>query len=702
MVSLGQDRAGNTAQPLPSGSSLGPKSDASMRIPSKNVLGWTRDYKAHEALLVLNESKPCPSHDRNLLNQSDQSLRGRLRSGWKFTLSLASTGSIIVLSFNLGFLLWAVDRDRVKENRGILYQGDCARVRHLSTGLHLLINILSTTLLGGSNYGMQCLCAPTRKDIDRLHGTGKWLDTGVPSLRNLFHVSKIRALLWICLMLSSLPLHLFCNSTIFCTTAAYPYNVFAGRDSLGDEAAPSIEGTAGAGDEYAFERLHQAARNGTLQRLKSSDCVGAYATTYQTSYGDLLLVTDGSNTTDHYDMVAYQKVFDANGHISIAPERDDPYAWLCPPEPKTTCNHYLPDIYSQIDNDNWVVYGGLADYTVASCLSLKLPEHCKLQYSLPLTLIVIATNVVKAAIMLYMSVRNPEPPMLTTGDAVASFLRQPDRTTLGRCLLPGAEVSRVTSQDVSTSLYTPLAYEGRRRWFSTVSFCRWALIFILWPLALLGCTFLLCWAQLQDGEGLLFSILYFIFNSVMTSMALAAEWSRYAVTRRGIRVSWNPQSAQRSSYFLSMPYRYAVPLMVASATLHWLISQSPFLVGIEAYDQMWVRAPDNDLITCGYTPVAVVSAMSVGGFMFLCLVGLAFRKFASGMSVAGSCSLAIAAACHPNYDPNLNEEDQGLDTPEGMEFLPLKWGAVPVQGDLGHCSFSSAEVESPKAVVMYQ
>jgi Pyruvate/2-oxoacid:ferredoxin oxidoreductase gamma subunit len=29
-------------------------------------------------------------------------------------------------------------------------------------------------------------------------------------------------------------------------------------------------------------------------------------------------------------------------------------------------------------------------------------------------------------------------------------------------------------------------------------------------------------------------------------MTLAAEWSTYAISRRGVRVSWNPQYAQRS------------------------------------------------------------------------------------------------------------------------------------------------------------
>ena len=205
---------------------------------------------------------------------------------------------------------------------------------------------------------------------------------------------------------------------------------------------------------------------------------------------------------------------------------------------------------------------------------------------------------------------------------------------------------------------------------------------------------------------LIFSLIYFLSNSLLTSMTLAAEWSRYAVLRRGLRVSWNPKAAQRRSYFLSLPYRYALPLMASSAMLHWLISQSIFLVGVDAYNADWTRDEGLDVMTCGYTPVAIVSAISVGGAMLLGIVALAFRRLDSAMVVAGSCSLAIAAACHPKYDPNLHNEAQQVNIhppeEEDMVYLPVKWGAVAVDGEVGHCTFTSEEVEMPEAGRFYQ
>lgn len=55
---------------------------------------------------------------------------------------------------------------------------------------------------------MQCLSAPTRKEVDEAHAQGKWLDIGVPSVRNLTNIAKPRVAMWLGLGLTSLPLHL--------------------------------------------------------------------------------------------------------------------------------------------------------------------------------------------------------------------------------------------------------------------------------------------------------------------------------------------------------------------------------------------------------------------------------------------------------------------------------------------------------------
>jgi hypothetical protein len=217
-----------------------------------------------------------------------------------------------------------------------------------------------------------------------------------------------------------------------------------------------------------------------------------------------------------------------------------------------------------------------------------------------------------------------------------------------------------------------------------------------WPTSLIANTII------ANIPQLIFSTLYFAFNNIMSSMALAAEWSKYGIFRKGLRLSWDPKSAQRSSYFLSLPYRYAVPLMASSAILHWLISQSLFLVGIEAYDSDWKPTHQSDLTTRGYTPAAIVCSLSLGVFMLICLLATGSKKLSSGMPVAGSCSFAISAACHPRYNPNLELGNQGMGGDEGSELMPVKWGAVAFGGVIGHCTFSSDEVDILELGHIYQ
>jgi hypothetical protein len=127
--------------------------------------------------------------------------------GWRFGILLGAIFSSVVLAANI--FTTAYSSSRSGEGAGkTLYKGDCDAARKINTALHLAINILSTVLLSATNYAMQCLSAPTRKEIDNAHRRGKWLDIGVLSVRNLRSISKKRATMWAFLGASSLPLHL--------------------------------------------------------------------------------------------------------------------------------------------------------------------------------------------------------------------------------------------------------------------------------------------------------------------------------------------------------------------------------------------------------------------------------------------------------------------------------------------------------------
>ncbi|KAI0194239.1 hypothetical protein F4808DRAFT_474875 [Astrocystis sublimbata] len=100
----------------------------------------------------------------------------------------------------------------------IIFEGSCTTSSRLNITLHLLINVVSTAVLASSNFFMQILSAPSRDEIDRAHGWLRSVDIGIPSIGNLSHVSRLKASSWLILLATSLPIHLFFNSSVFETT----------------------------------------------------------------------------------------------------------------------------------------------------------------------------------------------------------------------------------------------------------------------------------------------------------------------------------------------------------------------------------------------------------------------------------------------------------------------------------------------------
>ncbi|KAL3448253.1 hypothetical protein BJX65DRAFT_275360 [Aspergillus insuetus] len=683
--------------------------------------------------------------------------RGGRLGGWKGTLYLGATTSVIVLILNLVMLLWATLRHSASES--VLYSGDCDRVKEISAGIHFLINILSTLLLSASNYAMQCLSAPSREDLDRAHAKKKWLDIGVPSLRNLNRIPLTRSLLWFCLVLSSVPFHLFYNSSVYSTISANSYDVYVANSSFPTLTPDDVtlvydEANDMLWDPLSARRLVERATS--LEKLPVQDCIDAYATSFQSKYGSLVLISDDFNAENSsVNRVYSQQVPSSTDDIEI-----DPYQWICDQQRgillEEPCSHYLSGIRS---GDSWVVYG----YTVDYCLADIEGEKCTLEFSLPLAIAVIGANFVKAVLIVLATILLRGVPLLTVGDAIASFLRSPDKLTEGNCLLSRESVALKSTQKkvawlsakmlkTATFLTSKLGHLGvkisdkltlgsyssphqhcpdepvmyhaepKRRW-SSLSLTRWVICLFTYTSTLILCVALLIYGvtRIDDQSGLwtsglasintktmidtlnwpgglipntliantpqlIFSVLYFMCNAILTNMALAAEWDRFAIIRKGLRVSTPPQGHQRRTHFLSLPYRYGVPLIGLSALLHWLISQSIFLVRIVVYTN-GDREPSGDTMTVGYSPPAIVIGVCVGVLLPVGLLLAGRRRFQSGMPVAGSCSLAIAAACHPRSKETESEE---------TEYNRLKWGIEPcVQGEVGHCAFSSARVEMP-------
>lgn len=83
---------------------------------------------------------------------------------------------LAILILNITFSLWAGVKYGVSGGEGTLFQGKCTTASRITTIAHTVINILSTLLLGASNYAMQVLGSPTREEVDKAHKEGSWVD----------------------------------------------------------------------------------------------------------------------------------------------------------------------------------------------------------------------------------------------------------------------------------------------------------------------------------------------------------------------------------------------------------------------------------------------------------------------------------------------------------------------------------------------
>ena len=175
-----------------------------------------------------------------------------------------------------------------------------------------------------------------------------------------------------------------------------------------------------------------------------------------------------------------------------------------------------------------------------------------------------------------------------------------------------------------------------------------------------------------------FSTVYFLYNGVITIMFIAKEWGDFSLHAKGLRVSSNSKGSQRSSYFLSLPYRYAAPLILLTGIMHWSLSEALFVVNVQAYAynddySQRVRQPSLDIDTLGYSPGAVLLVISILLVMFVIQLVLGAKPLVGGVPLVGTNSFMISSVCRP--------------LEEGAAFSPLK---LVVGETINACYFRTA------------
>lgn len=377
---------------------------------------------------------------------------------------------------------------------------------------------MGTILLGASNYTMQCLSSPTRAEVDAAHSKGKYLDIGLPSLRNLRGWKRIVPYTF--LVLSTLPLHFLWNSAVFTTTNNLDYNVFVVTPSFFNQSTVDcsqnvttfLNGDTNLATYYQQSPLSYSniysnsdvnwwqkdvcnisqallanATQRILARLSNEDCINAYGpgNADMNDWGNVLAVTKEAPTGSNNTILLQ---FRYETYVSNYTGKN----WVCDPD-VLIANEYKCDYrevaanasswtlgpIEQQESNPYVLFPS-AEWEIDYCLAQKtnIAGKCQLQYSFVIMVFVLVANAVKLSCIIYFLLTNLQPVLATVGDGIASFLERPDPFTADTPFLDRGQARQFRSGRKSG----PVRWQKpkmRLRWWNAPSFLRWFITLIL-------------------------------------------------------------------------------------------------------------------------------------------------------------------------------------------------------------------------------
>ncbi|KAH7137920.1 hypothetical protein B0J11DRAFT_500177 [Dendryphion nanum] len=723
--------------------------------------------------------------------------------------------SFVVLLINIILLAKSIGRERgLTATYGQYFEGDCDKVKEYNMWLHLGINIVSTILLGASNYCAQILVAPTRREVDTAHAKGDWFDIGVHSFRNVCRIPWKRRVVWAFLVVSSILLHLMWNSAIFSASPVSLYSIGMVTNDFANDTKPWI-----FSETYPwFQNLNAMRANiSRLERLNGTECMERYV---DAIYGMKDLIVVAANITMHDGFAKPPNVNDSSLvdlRVSLfKSEWPLANAWVCsafwnPPHwlPDKVCNkdfmktHAREWTYRQLifretnrGQEHPADYAHSNYFKIDYCLSdgdesSELSKKCALRFSPIILTLVCVINLVKCICIGYVALMNFDTELVqakvkhdgekrdnrsdrhsrssrlkmsllnswnklkqpadipyqaisnvTLGDIICSFLIHENPHTIASYQTQQSLLDHIHPLHKRSIIGTTrdLVVPKEKLWFHTVKRRRWlwtySLVF-LFIIILVGLNVL--WAMeyrriglpqdsasiVRQGLGtfqrytyipwatgredasqsqkfflatfsanvlqLFANGLLLLITRIMTTMLVAQEWNAFIFRRTALRVS-HPRGLQRSSYFLSMPLDFGIPLVVGKALLQWLLSQSIFVVQSSQFSTPdLVRRPERDASIVGYSPLGLILTLVLAVVLFATPFILGLKRIIAPnrsqpstgdmaveegydtmserlarypMPMVGTCSAAISAACHKHPDD--------IDA----HLMPVTWGFV--------------------------
>ncbi|KAK1589617.1 uncharacterized protein LY79DRAFT_236201 [Colletotrichum navitas] len=619
----------------------------------------------------------------------------RMSSGWRAGVALNIVIGILILVVAIVCLVLAVAVAGMARGESRLFEGDCAVARDIKIGVFVAINVIATVLLSAANYVFQVLSSPTRVEVDTAHNEKRWLHIGIPSFRNLRFVSKPRVIMAVIIMLAAVSTQVIYNAIIFSTQTAFDHQVvFVTRGFLtSGQFSNASETNAGGLSRTDILILQDQASRGDLTQLTNAACAAQFGGVFQSDFSAVVLVTDVTAP--------------ANALLQTQQSGSSLAQFIDPSDPSRIRINSSSVDYCLVRPDG--------------------PKSCAVILNGSLLGVIIALNLVSVSAIGAVYFFAGFEPLVTLGDAVTSFLMQPDYTTRGICLLDKDDVKQ------GRWGYREAKYWISRDhfWLQTPGLTTWMIWLLTWilPTCLAAAALAVTLAQgptsslspygsarpqelytlpssapragvaiLAALPHLLLAALYLSTNTLLTSYSLSHEMSKYALPGISLPLrvsSGRPQGAQTASLYLTLPRPYSWLLLGLFSAAGFVLSNAVFMVSVDVLPAVMDEKPPAPIYGIGFSSVGLLYFLSLMVFTVALVLGLGLRRAdPSPTSVdgekagnplvlrGGSCSAVISARCHrPARDM-------------GAAFKKVAWGVTDQDPEttFGHTTFSSQAV----------
>ena len=212
----------------------------------------------------------------------------------------------------------------------------------------------------------------------------------------------------------------------------------------------------------------------TMERLENEDCIREYSQEFLSRRRDVVLVSE--TACIYSEEVIRYNISTTDDHTG-----SNSHSWIDGTQLEhgnerlhtTLCGN--PSDTIATNTSEWGVYWN-SSVKVKYCLSQQVDEQCEVHFSIQIMIVVILCNFVKAISMLMVLFVYKKPPLITMGDAVASFLNSQDVHTQGRCLTSVADCRSKNHSGFDYSWPLPRCtkwHASSRRWLHGASETRW-------------------------------------------------------------------------------------------------------------------------------------------------------------------------------------------------------------------------------------